>query len=159
MTTDNLTQHERELLKEIELKNQPEWLSGGYAKLTLMYYHRVIRANEYNEKLMERCERLEQELAAHKGGDYEELLEEELGKKKEEIEKLQNECRTRKAEMEDCRKEIRELMEENRKLAVKLMTDTGKYKTARSERDMMISLPGRSDLDVATVTLSFRERK
>ena len=57
-----LTPKEEEKCKEIELKNQKEFLTGGYPKLVIKFYEKMIRANEYTDRMMESCERMETQI-------------------------------------------------------------------------------------------------
>ena len=117
MGTGNLSIQEKEKLKEIELKHQGEWLTGGYPRLTLLFYEKMIRANEYNNKLLEQCERMEEENKALKNGDYEEAerYEELLEKAAEEIKELREEAR-------GLRKTVQELAARNRAYAERHFT-------------------------------------
>lgn len=110
MGTGNLSIQEKEKLKEIELKHQGEWLTGGYPRLTLLFYEKMIRANEYNDKLLEQCERMQEEIDALKKGDYEEALKEAIDEKQVEINELRKEAR-------GLRKTVQELAARNRAYA------------------------------------------
>ena len=90
------TPEEKELLKEIELRHQPEFLSGGWPKIALMFREKLIRANDQVNRMMETCERLEEDLKEARSGDYEAALEEKVDELKRDLEhvakRAQAEC-------------------------------------------------------------------
>ena len=89
MEMSELSLKEKERCKELELKYQAEFLTGGYPKMMLLFHERMNKANQHVEILANRCDRLAEEL------------------------------KDLKEEREDMRKEIRGLMKANQELAGK----------------------------------------
>ena len=94
-----LTPQETEKCKEIELKNQEEYLTGGYQKLMLKFYEKMCRANEMVDRLADGSDRLKQKI---------DILEDELCGKREEIHTLEEEIKGLREDLEEEMDESRE---------------------------------------------------
>ena len=92
-----LTPQETEKCKEIELKNQEEYLTGGYQKLMLKFYEKMCRANEMVDRLADGSDRLKEKI---------DILEDELCGRREETHTLEK-------EIEGLKEDLNEQMDDN----------------------------------------------
>lgn len=157
-----LTIEEKDLCKELELRYQPEYLSGGYPKIALMFREKLIRANDQVNRMMEICERLEGELKAARTGEHEEALKEKVDELKREMEhvakRAQAECEEKnewKARCQEMTRKKEEMEAINAKYA-RMHLSTGPLRPI---------IPGSSDNDfkfsttrqIQSVTVYFRD--